>query len=85
VRNLGLFDKGILVAGSSNVFRWLFDIILTDLHYCHKVRGDGWNQTQDLFNTMLVYTNNDTEVLPVVVRRKFYVLVTFPEDAIWHS
>jgi hypothetical protein len=69
VWRLGLFDKGVLVAGSSHIFRRLFDIKLTDLHYCHKVRGEGWNQTQDLFNTKLVYTNNDTEVLPVVVRR----------------
>jgi len=62
-------SKGVLVAGSSLIFRRLVDVILTYLHCCHKVRGDSWNKTQDLFNSMLVYANNDTEVLPVVVRR----------------
>lgn len=63
------FGKGVLVGGCSVVFRRLDDVLLTDLHYCHKVRGDSWTQKRDLFNTMLVYANNDTEVLSAVVRR----------------
>jgi hypothetical protein len=49
------------------------------------MRDDGWNQKRDHFNITLVYANKDTEVLPVAVRRKFNVLVTFPENAIMHS
>jgi hypothetical protein len=65
--NIRPIGKGVLVADSSYVYRRLVDVILTD--YCHNVRGDGWNQTRDHFNTKLVHANNDTEVLPVVARR----------------
>lgn len=73
-----------MVVGSSHVLRRLVDFILTGLQYFHKMRDDGLDQTRDHFNITLVYTNKDAEVLPVAVRRKFNVLVTFPEDAILH-
>jgi N12 class adenine-specific DNA methylase len=67
--NIRPVGKDVLLVGSSHVFRRLVDVIVTDLHYCHNVRGDGWNQTRDLFNTKVVHANNDIEALPVVARR----------------